>query len=399
MTDQSTPDLEPQVRAAARADGEARSAGGPLVLLLGPARDAVSGVSTHLNQLFESTLSSRFRLIQFQVGSEGRGHSRAATLRRLITSPFAFAVCLVRTRPQIVHINTSFEPKSYWRDIVYLALAKVMGCKVIYQVHGGALPADFFAGRRTLTALLRRVLSWPDAVVLLARSEMAAYAEFAPRARLVHIANAVSPGEAEVRAERNEEHRPLRIVYVGRLAAAKGVLETVEAVRILRDRGIDIYLRIAGSGPAEGEITQAIEANRLGDRTALVGAVFGSAKKQLWQQADVLAFPTYHREGLPYALLEAMADSVVPVVSPVGAIPDVVQNEVNGLLVPARDAPALANALERLASDPPLLHRLALAARLRVVTHYSLARMAEEFDALYARLGGAGSRGLSRKVQ
>jgi glycosyltransferase involved in cell wall biosynthesis len=385
MTDQSAPDLKAPVRAAG-ADREAHSAGRPRVLLLGPARNAVSGVSTHLNQLFESTLSSRFRLIQFQVGSEGRVQSRAATLLRLITSPFAFAVCLVRTRPRIVHINTSLEPKSYWRDIVYLALAKAIGCKVIYQVHGGALPTEFCAGHRLLTALLRRVLSWPDAVVLLARSEMAAYADFAPRARLVRIANAVSPGEAAVRADRNGELRPLRIVYVGRLAAAKGVLETIEAVRILRDRGIDIYLTIAGSGPAEGEITRAIEANRLGDRTALVGAVFGSAKKQLWQQADVLAFPTYHREGLPYALLEAMAGSVVPVVSPVGAIPDVVQNEVNGLLVPARDAPALANALERLATDQPLLHRLALAARLRVVNHYSLARMAEEFDALYARL-------------
>ena len=75
-----------------------------------------------------------------------------------------------------------------------------------------------------------------------------------------------------------------------------------------------------------------------------------------------------------------------PVVSPVGAIADVVQNEVNGSLMGARDALALANALERLANDRPLLHRLALAARLRVVNHYSLVRMAEEFDALYARL-------------
>ncbi len=356
------------------------------VLLLGPARSAVSGVATHLNQLFESGLSRRFRLVQFQVGSEGRTPCLLRTLVRVAISPFAFTASLARFRPHIVHVNTSLEPKSYWRDIVYLALAKAVRRKVVYQVHGGALPRDFFAGNRVLTALLRRVLSWPDAVVLLAQSEMAAYAEFAPRARLFRIANAVSPAEAEMRAELNEEHRPLRIIYMGRLAADKGVLETVEAVRILRDRGIDVSLTIAGSGSAEHEIVQAIEAHGLGDRTALLGAVFGPAKQQLWRQADVLAFPTYHREGLPYALLEAMASSVVPVVSPVGGIPDVVQNEVNGLLVPARDALALANALERMANDRQLLHRLALAARLRVVNHYSLVRMAEEFDALYARL-------------
>jgi glycosyltransferase involved in cell wall biosynthesis len=355
------------------------------VLLLGPARSAVSGVATHLNQLFESALSRRFRLVQFQVGSEGRTPGLLRTLVRLAISPFALTASLVRFRPHIVHINTSLVPKSYWRDIVYLALAKTLRRKVVYQVHGGALPRDFFAGNRVLTALLRRVLSWPDAVVLLARSEMAAYAEFAPRARLFRIANAVSPGEAEMRAELNGEHRGLRIVYMGRLAADKGVLETVEAVRILRDRGIDVSLTIAGSGSAEDEIAQAIAAERLSDRAALVGAVFGPAKQQLWRQADALALPTA-REGLPYALLEAMAAGVVPVVSPVGAIPDVVQNEVNGLLVPARDALTLANALERLANDRPLLHRLALAARLRIVNHYSLVRMAEEFDALYALL-------------
>jgi len=359
---------------------------GPRVLLLGPARSAVSGVSTHLNQLFESALSRRFRLLQFQVGSEGRGQSRAGTLFRLATSPLAFAACLIRARPRIVHINTSLEPKSYWRDIVYLALAKTLGRKVVYQVHGGALPAEFFAGNRWLTALLHRVLSWPDAVVLLARSEMTAYGSFAPRARLVRIANAVTAGEAEWPAERYTSDRPLEIVYVGRLAADKGVFETIESVKILRDRGLTVRLTLAGSGPAGPEIARAIEAARLGDRARLVGAVFGPDKQRLWQQADVLALPTYHREGLPYALLEAMAGGAVPVISPVGAIPDVVQDEVHGLFVPARDPQALASALQRLAKDRSLLHRLALAARARVVEDYSVARMAQEFEALYASL-------------
>jgi glycosyltransferase involved in cell wall biosynthesis len=335
---------------------------GPRVLLLGPARSAVSGVSTHLNQLFESALSRRFRLLQFQVGSEGRAQSRVGMLFRLITDPLA------------------------WRDIVCLALAKAMMRKVVFQVHGGAPPGEFFAGSRVLTALLRRILSWPDTVVLLARSEMTAYGSFAPRARLVRIANAVSADEADLRAERYSTNRPLRIVYLGRLAADKGIFETIEAVKILRDRGIAVSLTIAGSGPARREIAQAIEADRLGDRAWLVQAVFGSAKQQLWREADVLAFPTYHREGLPYALLEAMAGGVVPVISPVGAIPDVLQDEVHGLFVPAHEPRAVADALERLANDRPLLHRLALAARARAVDHYSVVRMTADFEALYASL-------------
>jgi glycosyltransferase involved in cell wall biosynthesis len=81
-----------------------------------------------------------------------------------------------------------------------------------------------------------------------------------------------------------------------------------------------------------------------------------------------------------------MAGGAVPVVSPVGAIPDVLQDGVHGLMVPAQDASAVAQALERLANDRLLLYRLALAARARIVDQYSVARMAQEFAALYASL-------------
>jgi glycosyltransferase involved in cell wall biosynthesis len=358
----------------------------PRVLLLGPTRTAVSGVATHLNQLFESDLSRQFRLSQFQVGREGRSGSGGAVAARTFISPFAFAVCLLRSRPRIVHINTSFEPKGYWRDIVYLGVAKALGRKVVYQVHGGAMPAEFFGGNRVLTALLRSVLGWADVVVLLAHSEMAAYRAFAPLAHLTRIANAVTLSEVDLTRGRYLKTGPLEIVYLGRLAANKGIFESIEALRILRDRGVEARLTLAGSGNASAAACQAIEAAGLADRVRVIPPVFGADKQRLWQQADVFAFPTYHREGLPYALLEAMACGAVPVASPVGAIPDVMQHEVHGLLVPAHEPQAVAAALERLANDRPLLHRLALAARKRVVDQYSVARLAKEFAGVYAKL-------------
>jgi glycosyltransferase involved in cell wall biosynthesis len=358
----------------------------PRVLLLGPSRTAVSGVATHLNQLFASPLVGRFELMQFQVGSEGRAPGYARTCWRLLSSPFEFAARLIRSRAHIVHINTSLEPRSYWRDLVYLVLAKALRRKVVYQVHGGALPEGFFAGSPALSELLRRVLSWPEAVVLVASSEMAAYRKFATRARLLRIPNAVAPEDLSLRAGGCGEDRTLAVVYLGRLAADKGIFETIEAVRILRDRGVPVRLTLAGSGPDQPRAAAAIEAARLADRAQIVAPQFGVAKRRLWQEADVLAFPTYHREGLPYALLEAMAAGVVPVVSPVGAIPDVVEDGVHGLFVPAHRPDAVADALERLINDRTLLQRLATAARARVVEQYSVERMASAFAALYANL-------------
>ena len=221
----------------------------PVVLLLGPARSAASGVATHINQLFGSALSKRFRLSLFQVGSEGRGESGGATVVRLALSPVALIVRLAWLRPRIVHINTSLDLKGYWRDLVYLAVAKVLGCKVVYQVHGGALPGQFFPHSRLLTALLRRVLMWADVVVLLAKCEMTAYQQFVPRARLIRIANCV-PIEEGRGPVALDSAAVLTVAYIGRLTASKGILETVEAVRILRGRGTQIRLTIAGAGEA-----------------------------------------------------------------------------------------------------------------------------------------------------
>lgn len=357
----------------------------PHVLLLGPARTAISGVSTHLNQLFKSPLSTCFQLSQFQVGREGRTENRLGTLLRLIGSPFALAICVVRRNPRIVHINTSFDTKGFWRDLAYLAISKVLRRRTVYQVHGGALPQELFSRNRWLTSLVRWTLSYPDVVVLLSEPELAAHRKFAPDVRLALIANAVDIEGVELNLERYASNRPLEIVYIGRLAESKGVFDVVQAVAMLRARGIEVHLRLAGFGAAEQQIRQAITEARLGDQVQLLGPVFGAAKEELWRSANVLAFPS-HGEGLPYALLESMAAGVVPVISPVGGIPDVMQDQVHGVFVPPRNPRALADALERLHHDRPSLQRMAVAGRQRIVDQYSVSRMAAEFHRLYASL-------------
>jgi glycosyltransferase involved in cell wall biosynthesis len=357
----------------------------PLVLLLGPARTAVSGVSTHLNQLFNSQLATSFRFAQFQVGREGRAENRLGTLLRLIGSPFAFAFRVLRRRPQIVHINTSFDSKAYWRDLGYLLIAKALRCRVVYQVHGGALPQELFAENRWLTSLLRRTLAYPDVVVVLSQREVAAFGKFAPSVNVVLIANAVEIEDIDLDVTRYASERPLEVVYIGRLAQAKGVFEIVQAVAMLAARGTEIHLRLAGSGAAEQQLRAAISKAHLDERVKLLGPVFGAAKQRLWQSANVLAFPS-HGEGLPYALLESMAAGVVPVITPVGAIPDVIDDQVQGVFVPPRSPAALAEALERLHRNRQALHGMAVAGRERIVAKYSVGRLAAEIRRLYESL-------------
>jgi glycosyltransferase involved in cell wall biosynthesis len=356
------------------------------IALLGPSLKAVSGVSTHLNQLLHSGLADEFVLEHFQVGSEGRNESAARKLLRMAVSPFSLVFFLMVSRPDIVHLNTSLERNSYWRDLVYLLIAKIFRRRTVYQVHGGALPLDFFRKSRLLTSLLRWTLHQPDIVVLLAACEMAAYVDFAAGAKFELIANAVASESLNVNREPSSANAQLRITYIGRIVDSKGVFEAVEALGILRRRGVEVSLAIAGSGPAEARLRQKAADAGVADRVRFLGAIFGPLKDRLWRESDVFVFPTYHREGLPYAVLECMAAGCVPVVTRMGAIPDVVQNEVHGLFVESRNPGSVADALQKLNDRRDLLQNMAANCVQRIRASYTVERLAEDFRALYRRL-------------
>jgi len=361
----------------------------PTVALLGPGLESMSGVSTHLKLLFASRLANEFSLVHFQVGSEGRSESAMARLARFLTSPLRLGATILSRRVAMVHLNTSLNARAYWRDLVYLIVAKICGARVLYQVHGGALPQQFFRGGRAPSAFLRWTLRLPDAVVVLARSELEAYRRFIPAQQVVVLPNGIdcAPYARYSRAP-SGAMAPLKLVYIGRLAREKGLYEVLQGLRLAHVRGTATRFVVAGSGPEEAGLRRFTEEIGLASQVAFVGPVSGEDKIRMLGDADVLALPSYG-EGLPYALLESMAAGTPAITTRVGAIPDVVVDGVHGLFVPCRNAEAVSGAIHRLASDRDLLARMSAACRRRIAGGYSIERLADEFGGLYSEMCAA----------
>ena len=358
----------------------------PVVLLLGPHRAAVSGVSTHLNLLMDSALGVDFDIAHFQVGSEGREEGTLGKLLRLLASPFALVAAILARRTSIVHLNTSLNPRAYWRDLAYLLVAKALGARVLYQVHGGKLPREFFAGSRLLTAFLRWTLALPDVVVVLAQCELEAYRAFVPAQQVVVLPNGIDCTPfAAVPTVRSAPDQPLKLVYIGRVAREKGLYEALQGLSLARELGVDARLVIGGSGAEEARLRRYAQALGIAARVTFAGAVFGEDKVKLLAGADVMLLPSYS-EGLPYALLEGMAAGIPVIATPVGAIPDVVAQGTHGYLVPPRDARAIAEALALLAADRERLSWMSRACRKRVLAAYAIERLARQLALLYERL-------------
>ena len=353
------------------------------IVLFSPSLNAVSGVSTHVRILFASDLAREYDLLHFQVGSEGRRENALQKLMRFTLSPLHLALFLLRTGAQVVHINASLDPKSYWRDLVYSIVARLLGRRVVNQIHGGAMPQDFFRGNACLTWILRRFLVSSDAVTVLSSGELSAYRTFDSRIKVHLVPNAIDPAGLADQMRSYNTDRPLKLVYVGRLVRSKGLFEIIEALMELKRAGREFRFSMAGLGQDQGELMAALERAGLGDSVQFLGGVFAAEKRRLWLESDLFVFPSFHMEGLPYSLLEAMAAGCVPITTPVAAIPDVMRDGEHGLFVPAKDAEALAIAVATLDDDRERLIRLAKAARRRVLERYTVARLAEDFRELY----------------
>jgi glycosyltransferase involved in cell wall biosynthesis len=161
------------------------------VLLCGPSRDAVGGVSTHMNQFFGSPIAEKYTLLQFQVGSAGRSERILGKLLRFATSPLELARQIVRLRPDILHLNTSLVPTAYWRDLTYLIVRRCCAARLSTRFMAANSPFRFLGKNALGQAFLRWSLRIPDAIVLLAEVERDSFRSFAVPSRTYLIPNAI----------------------------------------------------------------------------------------------------------------------------------------------------------------------------------------------------------------
>jgi colanic acid/amylovoran biosynthesis glycosyltransferase len=161
------------------------------------------------------------------------------------------------------------------------------------------------------------------------------------------------------------------IICVGRLVPAKGHLVLLRAVSSLLQNGLHLRLRLIGDGPERGAIESFLATEKLEESVILEGALNHEETKQKLAQADIFVLASF-AEGLPVALMEAMAMGVPCVSTFVAAIPELIRDGLEGVLVPPSSEQVLAAALQRLIGDPDLRRRFALAARCRVTEFYDL---------------------------
>lgn len=209
------------------------------------------------------------------------------------------------------------------------------------------------------------------------------------------------PPGARSRRDGGDPHAPVTIVSVGRAVQKKGYDDVLAALRALP---FDLNWRFVhiGGGPLATRLKQAADIMGLSDRIDWRGAQSRSGVIAALQDADIFVLaskiaPDGDRDGLPNVLMEAQVMTLPVVATSVSAIPELIDDRVNGRLVKPGDYMALAAALEDLIRDPAARLRLAAAGRARVLGEFSaeagLDRLAGKFGIDCGKTTGSGAEG------
>ncbi|MCP9489068.1 MAG: glycosyltransferase family 4 protein [Solirubrobacteraceae bacterium MAG38_C4-C5] len=286
------------------------------------------------------------------------------------------AVARAARRADLVHVHGD--------TAALLALALLRARPSVVTTHGlhllrrvrGPMRAGVVLGLRAAAQAADRVICTSHAE----RDELAGLLPAPARRRLVVVHNGIALPSPADPAQRSAARGALglangdvAVLFLGELHERKAPLDAVAAAQAARTRGARVVLLVAGDGPQASAVRE-----RAGPAVRPLG--FRGDVDRLLTAADLLVMPSA-REGLSFAVLEAMGRGLALVVSDAPGNPEAVGDA--GVVVPVGDRAALATALTRLATDHDERARLGAAARERVRTTFTLDRLREEVSATY----------------
>ena len=369
----------------------------PRMLVVGPTLKQMGGVGMFNEILLASPLRERFELIHLDTTRPQESMDKVATLSPVnflffFRQMWRLLVILLTRRPALMHQPIT-DRVSYFKEGAFMLLARLLGVRVVGHLHGNQFKrlAEHRNGlvRRAVIAILRL----PNVMIALSESWRRYLLDLAPGLNVVVVPNTV---EADIAAlAEAPPHTPgesadaaCTILFMGSLGSRKGLFDALKAVPLVREQAPQAHFVFAG-GPELGAEREQVEQAQAQAIAAggvdFPGIVTGQAKLDLFAGADVFLLPSY-QENFPISVLEAMAAGLPLVVTPVGALPEVLEEGRNAFFVSPGDVQALANRLVRLARDPALRQAMGAANRELFRRDYAPEVILAKIEALYERV-------------
>ncbi|MFT5114187.1 MAG: glycosyltransferase involved in cell wall biosynthesis [Parasphingorhabdus sp.] len=292
-------------------------------------------------------------------------HDEAGLVKRFalaLSSLLSLLRLIVSGKVSVCHLHGSYRGSIY-RKAIFVFICRLLGCKVIFHLHGSEFAKTYDNAGQLYQRLVRYVLNRSNSVFVLSRYWKNYVESISDNPDIRVINNFPSPEFEDIYEKRDfSKHEITELLFMGYIGQRKGIYDLVKAVALLKTQGIKGF-RISVGGNGEVDNLRTLIADKgLEDYFTVIGWVSGEQKYELLKKSHLLLLPS-HNEGLPIAILEALSSGLAVLSTRVGGIPDAIRDERYGLLVEPGQPVALANAISRYLNTDGLIETVARNAR------------------------------------
>ncbi len=352
------------------------------ILMVGPHPDRVKGgISSWVRNILSSEMVKEYSIDYVATKVDD---SKMVKMGWAVRAIFIFFWKIWTSKAKLVHIHGSHYA-SFYRKMVFILLAKIGRKKILFHCHGSRFDQFYHQGPNWQKILIRRILSFCNRVIILSPYWETFFSEFLDSSRLVILENAIplNAYQSVSVEERKKSNGPV-ILFAGEVGERKGIYDLLSVIPDLVRQVPRITLLLAGNGELD-KVRFVAESLNIETHLQLTGWVPAEKMTQFYLQADLFVLPSYH-EGMPMAILEAMACGLPVVSTRVGGIAELIKEGENGFLINPGDRQALLEALLVLLADPVLRENMALKNIQKVKDQYDMPGYLKKLKGLYREI-------------
>lgn len=354
------------------------------IWMLGTSPSGKGGIATVLEQYRNGGLFERSRIRFFATHDNTSRTGRWLPFLRCL---LAMLPALIAGNVAVVHAHASFGG-SFWRKLMLSIPAFIFRVPVVVHLHGSKFMEFYDTGSRWRRYCIRLLFRNSFRVIALSEEWQQWVLAIEPNASVVVIFNSLPTLYGETSSQRLGATPT--ILFLGKIGERKGTFDLLKAFARIHASMPDARLVVGGDGEVDAFKTT-VTALNLNAAVQYVGWVDSAQKSDLLERAWALALPSY-QEGLPMAILEAMAHSKAIISCPVGGIPQAVEHGVNGFLAAPGDILSLGENLQLILSDSDATATMGRASRRIFEQKFS---NETNWQALFALYRSAGANDIS----
>ncbi len=372
--------------------------GGPHILITVPSREP-GGVREYF-KVIGKYLAFPHHFFQFASGTRGRHLISKVPQTLRASQQLTETIRRSQIPIELVHINPSLNYGAAMRDALFLLSAKKCQKKTLIFFHGWNKTFEYIVNRY-LRNIFYCAYRKADAFVVLGTDFKKQLREWGFKQQIFVETTPVDDDllqgySQKKRIETIGKRNILRILFLSRIEKEKGILETLQAIRIVSERYSNIRLLVAGEGSYLENARTLVQMWDLNDKVEFLGFVRGKEKARTFAMSDIYIFPTYG-EGMPTSVLEAMAFGLPVLTRPVGGIRDFFEHGRHGFITESKEPRPFVDFLEQVLQNRPLWKQISGINHEYAKKHFLANKVARRLENIYRYVlglqAGAGNRG------